>query len=108
MSGLWPQDRPCFPPYFVEQCRLTLRQRTCSQAQHQRAQLVVLLHHSPTLSNPAAGAAVGLHPNSVRLWRRRWAEGDFSLDDRPGRGCKPSCSPGGAGSGQSRRLRRRA
>jgi hypothetical protein len=29
-----------------------------------------------------------LHPNSVRLWRRRWAEGDFTLEDEPGRGRK--------------------
>lgn len=108
MSGLLPHDQPCFPPYFVEQCQLTLRQRTCPHAQHQRAQLVLLLHHSPTLANPVAAAAVGLHPNSVRLWRRRWAEGDFSLADRPGRGCKPSFSPRGTRPGQSRRLRRRA
>jgi hypothetical protein len=80
-------------PYFVEQCRLRLRQWTCSHAPYQRAQLVLLLHHSPTLSNPVAAAAVGLHPNSVRLWRHRWAEGDFSLADQPGRGCKPSFSP---------------
>jgi hypothetical protein len=36
---------------------------------------------------------VGLHPNSVRLWRQRWAEGDFSLEDQGGRGRPASFSP---------------
>ena len=30
-----------------------------------------------------------LHPNSVRLWRHRWACGDFSLVEQPGRGASP-------------------
>ena len=42
-----------------------------------------------TSSHVAAGAVVELHPNSVRLWRRRWAQGDFSLVEQPGRGRKP-------------------
>jgi hypothetical protein len=33
------------------------------------------------MSNVAAGALVDLHPNSVRLWRHRWAFGEFSLVD---------------------------
>jgi hypothetical protein len=70
----------------------------------QRANLVLLLHHQPLLSNTQAGAQVQLHPNSVRLWRRRWAHGHLSLEDEAGRGCIPRFSPSGRSRGQSHRL----
>ena len=34
-----------------------------------------------------------LHPNSVRLWRHRWACGDFSLVEQAGRGASPFFPP---------------
>jgi hypothetical protein len=55
----------------------------------------LLLHWRPRLSNVEAGGRVGLHPDSVRHWRRRWARGDFALEDRAGRGRKPAFSPPG-------------
>jgi hypothetical protein len=61
----------------------------------QRAELVLLLHQHPDLSNVEASERIGLHPDSVRHWRRRWAEGDFDLEDRTGRGRKPVFSPPG-------------
>jgi transposase len=51
------------------------------------------LHEHPALSNADAAARIDLHPNSVRLWRRRWAQGQFTLEDAPGRGRKPTFSP---------------
>ena len=57
-----------------------------------------------SLSNVAAGAVVELHPNSVRLWRRRWAQGDFSLADQAGRGRKLDFSPSRPSRRQSHRL----
>jgi hypothetical protein len=57
--------------------------------------LVLLLQEFPTLSNVAAAAAVDLHPNSIRLWRKRWANGCFTLEDESGRGRKPIFSPPG-------------
>lgn len=93
MSGPAPPDRPAFPAEFLERCRGLVRRRTISRAQYQRARLVLLLDETPALSNVAAGAVVDLHPNSVRLWRRRWAQGDFSLADQVGRGRKPDFSP---------------
>ena len=93
MPGLAPLDHPTFPTEFLDQCREIARRRAVFQGEHQRARLVLLLNESPVLSNVAAGSAVGLHPNSVRLWRRRWAQGGFSLVDQAGRGRKPVFFP---------------
>jgi hypothetical protein len=79
MAGPAPLDQPAFPDDFLESCRSLVRRRTVSLARYQRARLALLLDQSPALPNVAAGAVVELHPNSVRLWRRRWARGDFSL-----------------------------
>ena len=93
MSGPLPASRPRFPPDFLEQARRVARQRAVPFQRRQRAQLVVLLHEQPMLSNVAAGLRVQLHPDSVRLWRGRWATGQFSLEDRSGRGRKPHFFP---------------
>lgn len=95
MPGPAPIYRPVFPPDFLEQAARLVRQRTIQYQLRQRAALVLLLYHQPFLSNPQAGAQVQLHPNSVRLWRRRWADGHFSVEDETGRGCKPRFSPSG-------------
>ena len=95
MPGPSPHHQPCFPAEFLIRARLLLRQRTAKAHLRQRALLVLLLHRRPELSSVAAAAEVGLHPNSVRLWRQRWAKGLFDLEDRPGRGRKPSFSPSG-------------
>jgi hypothetical protein len=107
MPGPSPVDQPTFPFDFLEQCRSLVRRRTVSRAQHQRARLALLLHESPASSNVEAGAVVELHPNSVRLWRHRWAQGDFSLADQAGRGRKPVFSPSRSGRRQGYRLRGR-
>jgi hypothetical protein len=93
MPGPAPLDLPAFSPEFLEECRGLVRRRTVSLARYQRARLALLLCESPAMSNVAAGAIVELHPNSIRLWRRRWAHGDFSLADQAGRGRKPDFSP---------------
>jgi hypothetical protein len=73
MSGPPPQARPTFPPEFVAEAERLLRQRTAAAHLRQRARLALLLHEQPLLSHLQAGALVELHPNSVRLWRKRWA-----------------------------------
>jgi hypothetical protein len=93
MSGPAPFFRPEFPTEFLEECRRVVRVRSVPRGEFQRARLVLLLHRDATMSNVAAGAAVELHPNSVRPWRRRWASGDFSLTDQEGRGRKATFSP---------------
>jgi hypothetical protein len=95
MRGPAPLYRPNFPPDFVAQAQRIVRQR---------ATLVLLLHEHPLVSNSTAATQVHLHPNSVRLWRRRWANGDYTLDDTPGRGSPPRFSPSGCRGGQSDRV----
>jgi hypothetical protein len=93
IPGPSPLHQPVFLPYFVEFCQQILRQRSASYAQHQRARLVLLLHEHPALDSATAATRVALHPNSVRLWRQRWCQGDFSLEDLPGRGRKTTFPP---------------
>lgn len=93
MSGPAPTYRPDFSLDFLAQAQQIVRRRTTCYQLRQRAQLVLLLHQHPLLSNVQAGAQVQLHPNSVRRWRQRWASGQFTLADEAGRGRKPTFSP---------------
>jgi hypothetical protein len=95
MPGPAPQYRPIFPDEFLAEARRLAAARTAASHLRQRAELVLLLHQTPTLSNVQAAAAIDLHPNSIRLWRKRWAGGQFTLQDDSGRGRKPVFSPPG-------------
>ena len=104
MPGPLPAYRPAFPAAFVVQCQQVVTRRTVKYQLRQRASLVLLFQARPLLSHAEAAARVGLHPDSVRHWRQRWAQRDFSLQDAPGRGCKPRFSPSGSCFGQGRGL----
>jgi hypothetical protein len=104
MRGPLPSYRPEFPPTFLEQAAKIAWQRTVPYQLRQRAALVLLLSQQPLLSNSEAAQRVQLHARSVRRWRHRWATGDFSLDDMPGRGRKANFSPSGPRTGQGGRL----
>lgn len=98
MSG--PRPTPCtFPEEFLQEARDTVRRRTVSVQAVQRFRLVLLLNEQPTLANEAAAQPLGLSARQVQRWRQRWAGGDFSIADRPGRGRKPVFSPAGPRSG---------
>jgi transposase len=104
MRGPLPSYRPEFPTTFLEQAEQVVRHRTVPYQRRQRAALVLLLHQQPLVSNSEAATLVQLHLRSVQRWRRRWATGDFSLEDEPGRGRKAAFSPPGPSLGQSGRL----
>src|SRR6185503_9165194 len=104
MPGPSPAYRPHFPDDLLEQARGIVRQRTVAYQLRQRATLVLLLQADPLLSNVQAATEVRLHPNAVRYWRRRWAQGEFGLDDAPGRGRKVRFSPPRPGLRQSGRV----
>jgi Homeodomain-like domain len=91
-----PRPTPCiFPGDFLQEARHTVRQRTAALQDVQRFRLVLMLHEDPGISNEAASQQVGLSARQVRRWRQRWAEGDFSVQDRAGRGRKAAFSPSG-------------
>ncbi len=105
MSGPVPVYRPVFPPDFILLARQTVRRRrTVSFQLRQRATLVLRLHEQPFVSHSEAGRQVDLHPDSVRVGRRRWAAGHVAFEDEPGRGCKPRFSPPGSSHRQVHRL----
>lgn len=93
MPGPSPFYRPTFPDEFLAEAQRIAAARTAASHLRQRAHLVLLLHEHPALPNVAAAARLDLHPNSIRLWRQRWAKGQFTLADAPGRGRKPVFSP---------------
>jgi transposase-like protein len=93
VPGPIPRYRPSFPDEFLAEARRLVRARTAAFHLRQRAQLVLLLHDCPALTNAAAASRLDLHPNSIRLWRQRWSKGQFTLEDAPGRGRKPVFSP---------------
>jgi len=93
MPGPSPRYRPTFPDEFLAEARRLAAARTAASHLRQRAQLVLLLHQQPTLSNVAVAARLDLHPNCVRRWRQRWATSHWTLEDASGRGRKPVFSP---------------
>lgn len=105
MRGPQPTYCPTFPPEFSAQAKALRQQRKVCFQLRQRAALVCLLHQEPEISHPEAAVSLAMSAIAVRRWRRRWALGDFSLQDKPGRGRKPAFSPTGSGRGQGPGLR---
>ena len=88
--------RCTFPDDFVQAALDAVGRRTAAMQVVQRYRLVLLLHELPSLRNEEAADIVGLSPRQVQRWRSRWASGDFSIDDRSGRGRKAAFSPAGS------------
>jgi hypothetical protein len=93
-----------FPAKFLAEAQALRRQRTIAFQLRQRAALVCLLHQEPEISHPEAAAAMHMPIDWIRRWRRRWALGDWSLEDKPGRGRKLDFSPSRSSRGASHRL----
>ena len=89
MPGPPPLHHPSFPAEFLAEARRLFLARTAASHLRQRARLVLLLYEYPTLSDAAAAARLDLHPNSIR----RWAGGQFTLEDDPGRAASRSFPP---------------
>lgn len=91
-----PQPNPCtFPDDFVQAGRELVGRRTAAVCDVQRFRLVLLVHEHPDIRHDEAARIVGLSARQVQRWRRRWAAGDFSIEDEKGRGRKPIFSPSG-------------
>jgi Helix-turn-helix domain len=85
-----------FPEAFVQEALYTVRRRTVAVQTIQRFRLVLLLHEHPSLTNDEAAVVVDLSARQVQRWRSRWAAGDFSVEDRSGRGRRATFSPSGS------------
>lgn len=75
--------KPLFSEDDIQIARKICRSRNAPYVQVQRAQLALYLHQHPHAYSSQAAAALGLHEQTVRKWRRRWAVEGFSLVDRP-------------------------
>ena len=93
MPGPLPHYRPIFTEEFLAEARRLVQARTGASHLRQRARLVLLLYEQPALSNVEVAVQLDLHPNCIRRWRQRWANGRFTLEDNSARGCKPVFSP---------------
>ena len=100
MAGPQPIFRPAFPQGFLEEARAEVRRKTASHRSVQRSQLALLVHEHPDWNQERLGRHVGLSGRQVHRWRKRWAAGDFSLEDDAGRGRKADFSPSGSCIGQ--------
>jgi hypothetical protein len=100
MAGPNPIYCPIFPDEVLENVRAEVRRKTASYRSVQRSQLVLLVHEHPDWDQTQLGSEVGLSRRQVQRWRKRWAAGDFSLEDdaRPGR--TAVFSPSGSHTGQ--------
>jgi transposase-like protein len=100
-----PKPTSCnFSEDFLQEARQTARKRTARWQDVQRSRLVLLLHDQPHLSNDAVAQQIGLSARQVRRWRQRWIDGDFTFEDREGRGRKAHFPPGRSCSGGRHRL----
>lgn len=93
MSGPKSPFYPVFPDPFIQQARVEVRRKTAPYQLIQRYRRALLLHEHAELNNEQAAQQVGSSGRQVRRWRQRWAMGDFSVSDRPGRGRKPVFFP---------------
>jgi hypothetical protein len=100
MSGPHPTYCPMFPEEFLEKARAEVRRKTAFQRSVQRSRLALLVYEHPDWDQEQLGRQVGLSRRQVHRWRKRWTEGDFSLDDEAGRGRKAVFSPSGSSNGQ--------
>jgi hypothetical protein len=104
MRGRKPEYQPTFSSEQVRQAAATVGKHGSPQNQVRRARLALELAKNPKETCPEMGLRLGLHPQTVRKWRKRWATEGFSLEDKPRSGRPKYFSPSAGGAGQGHRL----
>lgn len=88
-----PEYHPTFTDADVDEIHKICRQRNAPHVQVQRAQIALCLIENPKIYNTQIAEQVGLHAETVRKWRKRWAKHGFSLEDLPRSGRPRRFSP---------------
>jgi len=104
MPGPQPFYQPTFSVAELRQAAAMVLRRQAPHTHVQRARLALVLAVEPALSSPEAGRRLGVHENTVRLWRKRWAMEGFSMADRPRPGRPRTFSPSADRGYQGHRL----
>jgi Winged helix-turn helix len=84
-----------FTPEQLAQARKLAAARAAPLRAVVRAKLTLIVAERPAISHAAAAKQVGLHPDTVYAWRRRWAQEGWSLADAPRSGRPRAFSPAG-------------
>ena len=105
MAGPHPVFCPWFPKPLLDMARKEVRRKTASHRSVQRCQLVLLVCAYPDWDQERLGRQVGLSGRQVHRWRKRWAAGNFSLEEVAGRGRKADFSPSGSCFGEGAGVR---
>ena len=87
MPVLKPTHQPQFTAEQLAHARKVAAQHAAPAREVRRARLTLVLAEDPDRSHAEVGQLCDLDPETVYKWRRRWAAGDWSLQDapRPGR-----------------------
>jgi len=102
--GPKPTFQPRFTPEQVAQARKVAARHTEAHVKVLRARMVIALAQHPDLSTPELARKVGVHEQTARKWRKRWATEGFRLEDRQRPGRKPGFSPSASHPRQGHRL----
>jgi transposase len=94
MRGPLPSYQPKFSKAELRKAQEVSRRQQAPHAQVRRARLVLELARTPAGTCREIGERLGLHAETVRKWRKRWATEGFSLEDKPRPGRPKSFSPG--------------
>jgi len=88
-----PEYNPTFSDEEIKAAEEVSRRRNAPHVQVQRARLALYLHKHPGVFSTVAADALGMHEQTVRKWRKRWAQEGFALGDRPRPGRPKRFSP---------------
>jgi hypothetical protein len=84
-----------FTPEQLAQAQKLAAARVAPFREVVRAKLTLIVAERPEISHAQAAKQLGLHPDTVYAWRRRWATEGWSLDDAPRSGRPRAFSPTG-------------
>jgi len=85
--------QPTFTATQLAEARRVAAQHSTPHRKVLRARLTLLLAKEPTLSHEQVARRCGMDQDTVYKWRRRWAQGGWSLEDAPRSGRPPAFFP---------------